>query len=365
MPHESVWFETLSSDQQARLRASDDVPATADVLVVGAGLIGLAAAHFLCDGGARVVVIDRAEALGEASGANAGGLWYSQQAPELGPLLPLAQMSSRLYDELAQSLPDDIGLRRTGVIELGCPSPPPGSPGRAVSRRELQGLEPALSDVHVDARLYPRDGQVNPARLGAALVRSLRERGGRVCLRVQERRPDAAAVLIAAGAWTPLVTSAFGWSPPIRPVRGQLLATRPLSRLLRHTVLAPRFYYWQLPEGYVAGGGTMEDVDFERGVNTTDLAAIRAEMDALFPALRGEPTAFAWSGFRPCCDDLLPVIGRVPSRDRLFVAAGHFRKGIMLAPGTGKAVADLILRGESDIPLEACSPSRFGSAPLQ
>jgi glycine oxidase len=101
-------------------------------------------------------------------------------------------------------------------------------------------------------------------------------------------------------------------------------------------------------------------VGFRRGVEPRDLASIRSELGALFPKLRDQPTACAWSGFRPCCEDMKPVIGKVPGQEHVYVAAGHFRKGILLAPATGKILADLITRGETDLPIKPLSPARFG-----
>lgn len=382
----SIWFQTLDEAQCRLLEESDPLPRTAEIAVVGAGLIGLAAAYYLSAGGASgLCVLDRRAGLAEASGANAGGLWFAQQSPELGPLIPLAQASSRMYEELATEGGFDFGYRRPGLVELlpgerewgeaeGVLAAVRRAGFRAarIDQAQLQGLEPALSHGPAGAIFYPEEGQLHPARLGAAWVRRLKHKNVRFCFGAEVRRLrprietslgtlDAGVVLLAAGAWTPLVSRTLGWTPPIRPMRGQLLVTPPLPPLLRHTVIGRRYYYWQLPEGPVGGGGTVEDVGFERGVNPQDLARIREEMDALFPQLSGAPTACAWSGFRPYCEDLKPVIGRCPGEENLYVAAGHFKKGVMLAPVTGKILADLILTGRTDLPIQAFNPARFSA----
>ena len=111
----SIWFETLSAEERRLLGESDGLPKTTEVAIVGAGMIGLATAYYLSSAGvSNICVIDRDTTLAEASGANAGGLWFGQQSPELGPLAPLAHASSRLYDELGGS----FDLRRTGLLEL-------------------------------------------------------------------------------------------------------------------------------------------------------------------------------------------------------------------------------------------------------
>ncbi|MBI3698679.1 MAG: FAD-binding oxidoreductase [Acidobacteria bacterium] len=371
----SIWFQTLDESQLRLLAASDPLPKTADVAIIGAGMIGLATAYYLSLAGvSNLCILDRDTALAEASGANAGGLWFSQQSPELGPLAPLAKVSSRLYDELAVRFP--AGIRRTGLLELGANEEwmhaalQAGFRAQRVDAAALRRLEPALTEQPAGAVFYPDDGQVHPAKLGAALVAHLKNSGVRFCLHTEVSSAglhletarggiDAGVTVIASGAWTPIVTRALGWRPPIKPMRGQLLATPARSPFLRHTIVGPRYYYWQLAEGPIAGGGTVEDAGFERGTNPADLASIREEMNALLPALADAPTACAWSGFRPYCEDLKPVIGRVPGHDRLYVAAGHFKKGIMLAPVTGKILADLITTAQTDLPIGPLDPARF------
>ena len=365
----SIWFETLAPDDRAVLEASDPAPASTDVLILGAGLIGLTTAYYLTEAGiTSICIVDPAGPLAGASGANAGGLWFSQQSPHLGPLVPLAHASGRLYQELNQTLDADLHLRRSGLLELlsGPPSHIPAVHGAGfraefVPPGDLPGLEPLLAPCPHGAVHYPDDGQINPVRLGGALLRRLRERGAKISLIPNEPNslPSAGVTVVTAGAWTPLVTEALGWKPRIKPIRGQLLATPPHPPALRHTVIGPNFYYWQLVQGHIAAGGTIEDVGFTSGTDAADLAAIRAEMSALFPSLATLPTACAWSGFRPFCEDFLPVIGRVPGHDRVFVAAGHFKKGVMLAPVTGKILADLITTGCTDLPIAALDPARF------
>jgi glycine oxidase len=379
----SIWFQTVTTEQRSVLAGSGPLPRTAAVTVIGAGMIGLATAYYLSERGVReICVIDRESALAEASGANAGGLWFGQQSPELGPLTTLAQTSSRLYDELAREF--EFDFRRTGLLELlytesqtveaAAKVKAVGAAGfraQAIGSVELRQVEPSLGPGPLGAILYPDEGQLHPGKLGAALVRDLRAQGAAFCFGTEVTgihpgrvgtsagNVDTAVTVIAAGAWTPLVTKVLGWTPPIQPRRGQLLASEPCTPLLRHTVLGPKYYYWQLSEGHLAGGGTVEDVGFTRGVEERDLADIRKELNALIPAAASLPTAAAWSGFRPYCEDLRPVIGRVPGQERVYVAAGHFKKGIMLAPVTGKILADLIIDGCTDLPAAPVDPGRF------
>ena len=117
--------------------------------------------------------------------------------------------------------------------------------------------------------------------------------------------------------------------------------------------------HWTTLEGQFVAGGSVDDVGFEQGVEAATVASIRDELRTLLPAAAGQPLACAWSGFRPYCEDLKPVVGAVPASENTYVAAGHFKKGIMMAPVTGKILADLITSGKTDLPIEPLSPARF------
>ena len=103
----------------------------------------------------------------------------------------------------------------------------------------------------------------------------------------------------------------------------------------------------------------MDDVGFEQGVDSATVASIRDELGSLLPAAAEQPLSCAWSGFRPYCEDLKPIVGAVPGHENTFVAAGHFKKGVMMSPVTGKILADLITSGETELPIEPLSPARF------
>ena len=123
--------------------------------------------------------------------------------------------------------------------------------------------------------------------------------------------------------------------------------------------MTPNFYYWQLPEGHIAGGGSVEDVGFRRGVDEKTASSIRNEMNELLPSVAQRAEACRWSGFRPYCADAKPVVGPVPGQKNMFVGAGHFKKGIMMAPVTGKILAELATQGKTRLSIRSLNPSRF------
>ena len=250
-----------------------------------------------------------------------------------------------------------------------------GFEAELLSSRELAECEPRLEHggqaVH-----FPGDGSIHPLKLAARIADWLRQRGVRICLNEEVHRVDAAgpaiatadgrvsagAVVVAAGAWTPLLTRLLGWSPPIRPIRGTLLATAAQrAGTLRTVVVGRRYYYWQLACGPLSAGGSEEDVGFLEGVSDEVEADIRREFGEQFPTLRNARFTSRWSGFRPFCEDMQPVIGAVPGAPGVYVSAGHFRKGILLAPLSGELLAGEILEGRCRAPV-AFRPDRFPSA---
>jgi glycine oxidase len=378
---DSIWFQTLDPSLREELFRSDPLPESAEVVIIGAGLSGLSTAYYLTEAGVRdVCVLDRGPALSEASGANAGGLWFAQQSSALGAAAPLARISSDLYDELASRF--DFDIDRCGLLELlpeesGSETerrlePVRGAGFRAqrLSGKETRSLEPGLGVTPPGALYYPDEGHLHTGKFGAALVRHLRANGVRICpgcdvirlapeIVTAQGTVTGARVAITAGAWTPQITTVLGWQPPIKPVRGTLVALDVMPKTLHHTLIGREFYFWQLKRGNLAGGGSVDDVGFQQGVEPDTVARIRAEMNRLIPAAEGRGTLCAWSGFRPFCEDLKPVIGRVPHSDKMFVAAGHFKKGVMMAPITGKILADLITAGNTQFDIRAVDPGRF------
>ncbi len=362
---------------------ADPLPRVSDVVVVGAGLVGLCTALSLRRRGVReVALIDRGSVCGESTGASAGGLWPAHEclglaSPEIARGAWDAQL--RLLEEFpCDYMPSGLlSLLDEGDAAKGAErvrrTRQAGFEADLVSSDDLEDLEPVLRHSGY-AMHFPGDGSIHPLKLASAIVSWLRRNGVAICLgqavagietsgpaiRTASARASAGAVVIAAGAWTPLLTEVLGWTPPIRPIRGTLLATdaQP-SQTMRSVVVARRYYYWQLGCGPLAGGGSEEDVGFEEGVRDEVAADIRREWSELFPALRTLPFTCGWSGFRPFCADMQPVIGAIPGSRNVYVSAGHFRKGIMLSPLSGDLVAGQIVDGRTWGPARAFRPGRF------
>ena len=365
---------------------SDPLPQTADVAIVGAGLVGLCVALSLKRRGVRrVVVIDRTSVCGESTGSSAGGLWTGHECLSLATP-EIFRQAAASHAELQQQFPCDYVP--SGLLELLTDDDAELAYDRLARTREA-GFEaellagPELAEIEPRLRHsgpalhFPGDGSIHPLKLASGISAWLRRQGVAVCLEqevwdvsaqgpvvtTRAGRISVGKVVFAAGAWTPLLTRMLGWNPPIRPMRGTLLATEGQpAETLRSVVLGRRYYYWQLASGPLAGGGSEEDVGFCEDLDNSIVRAIRQECSELFPSLREVAFTSRWTGFRPHCADMHPAVGRVPGQADMFVSAGHFRKGILLAPVSGELLADEMLGGSTPPWASAFRPDRFSVA---
>jgi glycine oxidase len=146
--------------------------------------------------------------------------------------------------------------------------------------------------------------------------------------------------------------------PPVFPVRGQMLALHAPGALAlplysRRVYLVPRV------DGRILVGATREHVGFEKRVTLAGAATLLAAAHALAPGLADAPLVGHWAGLRPGTPDDRPVLGAAPGVEGLWLATGHYRHGILLAPVTAEAIADLVVDGRTALPIDAMAPARF------
>ncbi len=170
---------------------------------------------------------------------------------------------------------------------------------------------------------------------------------------------SADSVVLAAGPWTKRLGAALGVSLPVKPVRGQMLALGGGPPPVRHMIWGPKGYVVPKPNGFVFVGATVEEVGYRKGTTARGLASLRRMANALVPALSYGTHVDAWAALRPGSPDNLPILGAVPGWDGLWVASGHFRNGILLAPITGRLMARSLLEGKEAEGLAPFSPARF------
>jgi glycine oxidase len=372
--------------------------ASADVIVIGAGIVGLSAARALASAGARVLVVERQRVGAEASGAAAGMLAPQVEAEEGSPLLDLAL---RARDHLVGLVPDleketgiGVELSAQGVLEIALGDEEERQAddrlrwqkarGLAVERltaRELRDAEPNLTGAARGALFFPRDRSVDNVRLTRALAASAVARGATLLT----GRPVTGLLLSADGAVTgvqagteafeaPVVINAAGaWAGllpadprpiAVEPVRGLIVAFELAPPLLRHVVYGGGGYLVPRADGRVLAGSTMERAGFDKSVTAASLRTVLDSALRIAPALADVRIAGAWAGLRPGTPDGLPIIGAGAARG-LFHAAGLFRNGILMGPLVGEIVAALARGRPAAVDLAPFAPDRLAAAGAQ
>ena len=235
-----------------------------------------------------------------------------------------------------------------------------------------KAAHPALGAI-AGALLTPAHGYVAAPQLATALgtaaangtarrsaapaVTRVAVNGSSIRVTTSDGDYEASTMVIAAGAWGNAIEGVR--TPPLRPVRGQLLHLGWRGHPLSTIVWGPECYVVPRTDGTLLVGATVEDVGFDE---RTTAAGVRDLLDAaceLLPEGWGATFLEARAGLRPATPDELPVLGSDPALPAIVHASGHYRNGVLLAPITAKVMADLIVEGKKDASLEAFSPMRF------
>lgn len=357
-----------------------------DILIIGGGVIGLSIAIELQLRGAKVTVLSK-DFQQAASHAAAGML--APMAEDIGnkPMEDLCFKSRWLYPEWVRKL-EELSGKETGYWSCGILAPvytqPPSLPQQNDSKiwldkQGIQFYQPGLGKDVVGGWWYPEDGQVDnrllvQSLLQAALALGVEIKEGVAVEAIQQKQGKVDSVFTSIGELQAnnYVLATGSWSSqllpvPVRPVKGQMLALRmpnqphqpyPIQRVLYgdNIYLVPR------QDGRLVIGATVEEVGWTphntpQGIQNLLQGAIK-----LFPEVAHWQIEEFWWGFRPGTPDELPILGDSPCKN-LFLATGHYRNGILLAPVTASLIADLILEQKADPLLAHFSWQRFHTAP--
>lgn len=246
----------------------------------------------------------------------------------------------------------------------------------ALDRRAALELEPSLGEAIAGAIHVPGEAHCDPLRFTEAMAGAartagaelrlgvevlwLRERGGTIVAETTAGVLRPRRVVLAAGVWSGRLARQVGISIPLEGGKGYHVdlepapgdPLRPVSFDERHVIVTP------LP-GRLRVSGQFELAGLDASIDRRSVARLRARAEELVPPLAGRRVLHLWAGLRPCVPDGLPVIGSPFDLDALVVATGHARKGLSLAPLTGRLVADLVAGQPVPPQLEALSPERF------
>lgn len=346
-----------------------------DVVVVGGGLIGCSAAFFLAREQLSVQLLERGALGAGASTAAAGMLAPIAELDEDGPLLRLGVEGLERFPGLVAELEErsgiDVQYRRSGLLRA---TRSEVEAERLRARAEalagfdlewldaaaLRRLAPALAPDLAGALWSPREAHVRSEQLLRAYARAaracgaiLREGEGGVGLlregsRVAGVRTAAGAleaghVVIATGSWGGELAGGLGFSLPVRPVRGQMLAVDAPPEPLGPIVWGDEAYLVPKRDDSVWVGATVEEAGFDCRVTVDGVRRLLEAAPRLVPALRESGFQSAWAGLRPATPDRLPILGPLPGLEGLTLALGHFRNGVLLSGVTGEWTARLVL----------------------
>jgi len=371
------------------------------IAIAGAGVVGLSCALELRRRGLTVTVLEAGAAMREASWT-AGGM-LAVDDPENPPaLLSLSRYSRSLYEsflrEVARLSGLPIPLRTHRTLQVApCAHSAQTLAGSRLTLREAQQYAPGLAACQ-GGYLLLEEASLDPRDLCAALplaaraagvelrehepVESVATRGHQVCITTARTTLDADALLNCSGAWScgawssrtgssgeGAVSSLPGQRPPetaaVTPRKGQMMVVAapeapPLACVLR----SPQIYLIPRGDGRIAVGATVEDAGFSKSVDAQALELLRRRAAELWPPIADAPLLESWAGLRPATRDGLPLLGAEQSTGgdpRRWIAAGHYRNGILLAPGTAVCMAALLLDTLPPVDLSAFAPHRMRS----
>ena len=345
--------------------------------VVGGGVIGCSVAYHAARRGAKVALFE-AEGVGSgASGAAAGMLNAQAEAHESGPFLDLLLASRELHKTLAPELYEETGLDPeyvwSGTLRVALDEGfaqelaekhawqrEAGLSARLLDGEDARELEPGLSPAAVAALYLPEDGQVNSPRLVRALaLAAIRngthvaeagrvvgftpERGRVTGVRTVREEVSAGSVVLAGGALSGLLSAELGLRLPVHPVKGEILTVIARPDAIKANVWDDRCYLVPKRDGRVVVGATEVPGNYDRRPSLGGVAKLSGAAAEILPELADATFAGDWGGVRPGTSDELPILGGVAGLEGMFLATGHYRNGVLLAPVTGEAISALAL----------------------
>ncbi len=362
-----------------------------DVIIIGGGIVGAACALECGRAGLRTTILE-ADIVG--GGATAAGMGHLVVMDDSEAQFALTRYSVELWRAVAAELPSDVEYTKSGTIWVAADEEEmsflPGKREYYVSRgvraeildaRALREAEPHLREGLSGGLLVPDDAVIYPPCAARFLLEKATAIGAQLQVgrRVAEiendgvcfedgTRMSAGAIVNAAGNAAARLTP----GAPIRGRKGHLVITDRYAGFVRHQLVelgylksahsvsgdSVAFNVQPRPTGQMLIGSSRQYGNDERGVDSAILSKMLARACEFMPELAGVSSLRTWTGFRAATPDKLPLIGRWPANEKLYLAAGHEGLGITTSMATGKLLVDEILGRESAIPRRPYDPGR-------
>lgn len=362
-----------------------------DVIIVGAGVIGLSSAVMLRQAGVeRILIIDKGAPGREASWAGGGILSPIHPHKYPKPLAALCARSATLYPDFIASLEELAGFstefRSTGILRLGMDSSDlteirdfhskHGTEFQVLDNNGARAIEPALSTEFSTVLYEAKINQVRNPRLLKALIAACARLGvdirsddpverllttGSTISGVQTTRGafHSKETVLAAGAWSGrLMERSLQRTLKVVPIHGEMLRIETFPPLIKTILIHDGHYLIPRADGQVIIGSTLHDWGFDKKVCLDSIQTLLAAALQIAPSLAHCEWKQAWAGLRPASPDRLPYLGRPEGLEGLTIATGHYRNGLLLGPASAEAVTSTILGKESTLDLSPYSPDR-------
>ena len=370
---------------------------TAEVVIVGGGIVGCAIAYFLAKRGVRATIIEK-ETVGSCASGLAAGLLNPLDGHDTStPLETLSVRSFQMHASLAEEVRSEAGVdaqfRTVSYLwvafddveaeQVRCvfqaAQEREGFPSRCLDRQEVMSLEPRVSPFVVEGMCMEGLGRVESDRYTLGLARAAENHGatirqgavhglkgfnGRVTgVLLAGEEVACEKVVLAMGPWTGQMEDCLGIPVPVEPVKGQILRLESEEPPLAHVLYrAGGGYISSKPDGLIWAGTTEERVGFDDRPTPEARESIMKRAVEIVPDLAEAGLVLQTACLRPASQDGLPILGEVPGWEGVYLATGAGRKGILLAPAMAQAIADLVTTGHTDLPLAPFSPGRFATA---
>ena len=380
------------------------MPKSADVVVIGAGVVGCSVAYYLAREGVSVTILER-EAIGSGASAHATGslsLLGAEFSP--GASFEIARAS---YSEFQQIVPEleattgmDLLYQRRPSLRLALDDEEadlikslmvwqqPHVKMRWIDAKEVHSIEPRLSPSIVGAVYEDESAQLDSYRLNLALARGAELKGANIVnrevtglvtsgptisgVKTASEEIHCGTVVVAAGTWSRAFTPWLDFPVPVRPLKGERLLLNYPGEPLSVLISSPkRGHMISRMDGFTSVGSTGgRDYDqkeifwgeeFDRQPTATARLELLQRAIDVFPDLERAELVQQLAGSRPLSPDSKPIIGPVPGREGVLLATGHTTKGIHLGPITGRIIADYICRGSTQVvsDMSQLLPDRF------
>jgi glycine oxidase len=363
-----------------------------EVVVLGAGVVGCAAAYYLARDGAKVTIVER-EAVGSSASGFAVGLLNPLMGTGIpGPMAPLAQQTFRMHRELwleieqasgvdlqAREMPhlqlcfinDDVQQAQLDMARWDAAD---GFTAEWLDVQDVLALEPRISPRVIGAVLLRNIWILDSYRLSLALLQSaealgatfvhgavdgIESDGGRVKgVRVGDKTLACDAAVIALGPWSGQALAGVESAVPVMPLKGQILHLEAPAKPFQYHLAGPGQVAHKA-DGLVWVASTEEEAGFDVTLTQDARDTLMGRAVKMVPSLAELKLVRQTACIRPITPDRQPIVGPLSGVAGAYLVTGAEKKGILFGPLMGRAVADLVMSGETSLPIEPLSPDRF------